>query len=470
MTAGRRDDARFSRRRFLTQGLGGITVMGLGAWGGSGPRRADPEIRIDVHSRVFNGQDLHLARFLEGVVAPGHPDHAALIHAGANVAQALAWALAPSGAAETRRLDELARRGWPGLAASDDREMLGDRAEADRRFLEALRVMLPGTGFFRLYLDCLSSGARASLGRATAARLARMAGASILGRDEVAFLLSPEGPEHALLPIRPLHAFRRYTYYRYLSVWDLFDAMDGGPGGVDLVVPTVAAFDGRSCPRATPTPPDDQLLAMARLVPLCGGRLHPLVPFDPCGQKDGRDSLARVRDAVERRGFVGVTLSSPCARASAGADRGLHALLAWCAREEVAVVAAGAPVGAVREGRGLGPEPEAWSRLVELHPGLRLGVRRDRLEGAPPPGAGLMYGIDWIRRSIEGGVRDVLGRDGPVLHHLDDAAAFLGLRRGRRARERLERFYDRHRMTAPGWMSALDASGPGIPGPARSTG
>jgi hypothetical protein len=71
-----------------------------------------------------------------------------------------------------------------------------------------------------------------------------------------------------------------------------------------------------------------------------------------------------------------------------------------------------------------------------------------------------MYGVDWIRRSIEGGAREVLGRDGPVPRHLHDAAAFLGLRRGGRARQRLERFYDRHRMTAPAWMPALDG-GPG---------
>ncbi|HSE96088.1 MAG TPA: hypothetical protein VLD61_09350, partial [Methylomirabilota bacterium] len=231
MTAGRRDDAGLSRRRFLAQGLGGVTVLGLGGWG---PWHAHPGIRVDVHSRVFNGQDLHLASFLKDVVAPGHPEHAALIRAGADLAQALAWALAPSGAAETRRLEELARRGGPGLAARDDREILRDREDADRRFLEALRVMLPGTGFFRLYLDRLLSGARATFGRAPAARLARMAGAGVLGRDEVGFLLSPEGPERALLPIRPLHAFRRYTYYRYQSVWELFGAMGGGPGGVHL--------------------------------------------------------------------------------------------------------------------------------------------------------------------------------------------------------------------------------------------
>jgi len=42
-----------------------------------------------------------------------------------------------------------------------------------------------------------------------------------------------------------------------------------------------------------------------------------------------------------------------------------------------------------------------------------------------------------------------------------DAADFLGLRRGRPARKRLERFYDRHRVPSPAWMRILDASAPG---------
>jgi hypothetical protein len=78
-----------------------------------------------------------------------------------------------------------------------------------------------------------------------------------------------------------------------------------------------------------------------------------------------------------------------------------------------------------------------------------------------------MYGLDWVRRAVEGDARDVLQRGEPGLHRLDErgagdsllgdtAAAFLGLHRGRRTRERLERFYDRRGMTAPGWMRALE--------------
>ena len=384
------------------------------------------------------------------MVAPEHPEYAALIRAGAGVAQALAWALAPSGAAETWRLEQLARRRGPDLAASDDREIGRDRADADRAFLDALRMVLPGTDFFRRYLDHLVPEAPATMGRPAAARLVRMKDAGVLTREDAELLLGPDGPERALLPIRPLHAFRRYTYYRYLSARDLLDAIGGGPS---LLAPTVAAFDGRWSAGASPTSPRDQLFAMARLVGHCGGRLHPLAPFDPRGP-GGAESVAWVRDAVEQRGFVGVTLCAP-AVPRPPADGPLHELLAWCAREEVAVVA-----------RGTSAAPEAWAGLIARYPELRLGVRAaadDRLDEAP----GLMYGLDWVRRAVEGDARDVLRLGEPALHRVDEpgaaqallgdnAAAFLGLHRGRRTRARLERFYDRHGLSAPAWMRALE--------------
>lgn len=439
--------AHLSRRRFLARGLGGIAVLALDGWSAVRPAQARSTLRIDLHSRVFNGQDLPLAAFLETVVAPEHPEHAALLRAGAPLAQTLAWTLAPSGAEETWRLERLARRRGPDLGMSDDREIRRDRAEADERFAEALRVVLPGTDFFRRYLDRLGPDARASLGRPAAARLARMADAGVLDRADVDFLLGPDGPERVVLSIHPLHAFRRYTYHRYLSVRDLLEALDGGAG---LLAPTAAAFDGRWGRSATPTCRRDQLLAMARLVTVCGGRFHPLAPFDPRGG-EAAEALTLVRDAVERDGFVGVTLCSSPEVGDARAEPVVDALLAWCAREEVAVV--------------VPARPEGWARLPARHPGLRLGTRAPRggLDGGP----GVMYGLDWVRRAVEGDARDVLRRGEPGLHRLDErgagdsllgdtAAAFLGLHRGRRTRERLERFYDRRGMTAPGWMRALE--------------
>ena len=138
-----------------------------------------------------------------------------------------------------------------------------------------------------------------------------------------------------MLSIHPLHAFRRYTYHRYLSVRDLLEALDGG-----LLASTAAAFDGRWGRSATPTCRRDQLLAMARLVTVCGGRFHPLAPFDPRGGK-AAEALTLVRDAVERDGFVGVTLCSSPEVGDARAEPVVDALLAWCAREEVAVVEIG---------------------------------------------------------------------------------------------------------------------------------
>jgi hypothetical protein len=447
-----RPDAPQSRRRFLLGGLGGVTVLALGVPGasGTGPRSAWADARrvgprVDVHSRVFNGQDVHVARFLERMVAPDHPAHARLIRAGASVAQALAWALAPSGAAETWRLDALARRRGPALGAHDDAEIERDRREADRRFREALPVVLPGTDFFRLYLEPLIPRARAVLGRAAAARLARMASAGALDGDDVDFLLAPDGPERALLPIHPLDAFRRYTYYRYLIVREL---LEPAADAVDLVVPTVAVFDDAPDAGASPTSPRDQLIAMARLVALGGGRVHPLAPFDPRGIPE---ALALVREAVEHRGFVGVTLTAPLLDGAATPGSDLHALLEWCERDEVPVVM---PVGS----------ESAAAVLLDRHPGLRLGLRsrsREDLDGSRRSDGPSMRGIDWVRRSLEGSARELHRAETRDAARAAAAAPeFLGLRRGQRARQRLERFYDRQRMLAPAWMQALDAAGP----------
>jgi hypothetical protein len=466
------------RRRFLSRGLGGVAVLALGGSRSSPPPRgrvmpggapagAPPALRIDVHSQVFNGHDVELARLLRLGVAAGDPGEADLIHAGADVAQALAWALAPSGAAETRRLDELARRREAGRLTTDAPGIRRDRDEADRRFREALRVVLPGTPFFRLYLDRLMPGVRAALGGRAAARLAGMAGAGVLDAAGVDFLLGPDGPERVALTIRPLEAFRRYTYYRYLGVCELFQARAGDDGSVDLVVPAVAAFEAWPGFRAAPTSPGDRVLAMARMVTLCGGRLHPLVPFAPGRLADGGDALALVRSAVEERGFIGVALSG---RAAAGEGRDLHALLTWCAEEAVAVVVPGQDPGleAVQgEDAGLA----AWSSRLGAYPGLELGVSGSAAWGfvqASRTPARPMYGLDWLRRSIEGDATHVLRRSGGTIHRLgesgrqeravsgESAAAFLGLRRGERTRQRLERFYDRHRVDPPPWMRKLD--------------
>jgi hypothetical protein len=455
-----RTGAALSRHRFLLTGLGGLSVLGLGAPGLAPASRRAPGatsvdeaaggIRIDVHSRLFNGQDVHLAHLFDRMIAPAHPEHADLIRAGAGLAQALAWALAPSGADETWRLDELARRRGPALADRDDAPIRADLEAADRRFRDALPVVLPGTEFFRLYLDRLIPRARDELGGLAAARLARIAGAGALEPRDVDFLLGADGPERALLAIRPLAAFRRYTYHRYLTVRDL---LQPGAGLADLVVPTVAVFDGEPRESAPPTSRRDQLIAIARLVVLCGGRLHPLLPVDPREPADAREALAFVRDAVEHRGFAGVTLAAPLAPAAVPNDRPLHALLDWCAREEVAVVTPAT-------------SPARTAALLARHPGLRLGMRRAAAPAFAEFGAGapLMHGIDWMCRSLEGSAREIqrvdANRGGSAVRG-GDAADFLDLRRGRPARKRLERFYDRHRLPSPAWMRILDAPAPG---------
>jgi hypothetical protein len=356
---------------FLRQGLGGLTALSLQGSAaafetrGAADVTAGPGPRIDLRQRIFNGQDLQLARFLETSTACRHPGYAMLVRAGARLAEALAWALAPSGAVETWRLDELASRRGPDLLTGDDPAIHRDRDEADRRFRDALRIVLPGTEFFRLYVDRLRPDVLAVLGRTAVARLTRMAGSEVLTGADVEFLMSPDGPDRAVA-VRVLHAFRRYTYYRYLVTRELVQG-----AAVDLFVPAMAPRACEPGSGAPPTPLRDRVEALARIVRLSGGRVHPLAPFVP----DAIDALGLVRDAVEHLGFVGVSVSRRIPRA----------LRAWCEERDVPIVAGDA----------------------------RLPSERD-------------------------------------------AASFFGLQRGRGPRVRLERFYERHRMVAPGWMRRLD--------------
>lgn len=345
--------AAWSRRRFL--GLGGVTILSLAgssrAW--ATPGRV-PGVGIDLGARVVNGHDLPLASLLEHEIAPAHPEHAALVRAAAPVAQALAWALGPSAAAETWRLDELARRGVGDLSTSDAPEIHGDRAEADRRFRDALGVVLPGTEFFRRYLRHAEIG----LGRSAAARLGRLADAGALEGDDVEALLRGE---RAATSIRALHAMGRYATYRYLGVRDRLAAGHADGQRADLAVPAMAP--PVSGPGGPPSPPGDQAVAVARMVPLFAGRMHPLVAWEP----EGAGALARVQDAVLRGGFVGVTLPPGSAR------RVPPELLAWCEEEDVPIVIPGAAVSPWGSGETMSTVDAA--SLLGLHRGRRTRAR-----------------------------------------------------------------------------------------------
>jgi len=127
-------------------------------------------------------------------------------------------------------------------------------------------------------------------------------------------------------------------------------------------------------------------------------------------------------------------------------------LLEWCAREEVAVVT---PTASQAQ----------TNALLARHPGLRLGMRDAPTEALDESSASgpLMHGIDWMCRSVEGSAREIQQVDSAAIPPAilgRHAADFLGLRRGRSTRMRLEGFYDRHDVAPPAWMRALDASGP----------
>ncbi len=142
------------------------------------------------------------------------------------------------------------------------------------------------------------------------------------------------------------------------------------------------------------------------------GRVHPLVPFDPCREarlgldaglreEDPRSALFWVARALERHGCVGVSLHpSSGFRASEDPDPGvreaLHALYAYCDGEDVPIRAHAAPRSGGRrrvEGRA---HPRWWRAVLEEYPGLRLCL--GGYGGLDLPGE---VGVSWAATTTE---------------------------------------------------------------------
>ncbi|MEJ1938987.1 hypothetical protein WDZ92_52985, partial [Nostoc sp. NIES-2111] len=81
--------------------------------------------------------------------------------------------------------------------------------------------------------------------------------------------------------------------------------------GIDVALGALVDFDGwLDCPPRSAH--DDQVKLHQLISRLSGGYLRPLVAYNPWTDvKTGGAALARVRDAVTRRGFVGVKIYPP---------------------------------------------------------------------------------------------------------------------------------------------------------------
>lgn len=137
--------------------------------------------------------------------------------------------------------------------------------------------------------------------------------------------------------------------------------------------------------------PRRQMEDLAELVLQSGGRLHPVVAFDPRRQAEDGTSLTLVRDAIEKHGFVGVKLyppmgyrptsndttlgadGRPYGRAGEDYDRALRRLYEYCDETDVPITVHTALGGAeAHDGSGEYSDPRYWKPVLQRHPRLRI--------------------------------------------------------------------------------------------------
>jgi predicted TIM-barrel fold metal-dependent hydrolase len=118
---------------------------------------------------------------------------------------------------------------------------------------------------------------------------------------------------------------------------------------------------------------------------------------------------------------------------------------------------------------------ESLSRPQALQQTLRRLYRLTAAKDTAPLAQRLMYGTDWLMTLIEGPANEsYLARFEEIFSALDrdpslgargqlsnrffgrNAMEFLGLRRREKTRDRLERFYARHGVSAPSWTAKVD--------------
>ena len=108
--------------------------------------------------------------------------------------------------------------------------------------------------------------------------------------------------------------------YRYVSIYNYLNTYNSSGGAkVDLVFPALVDYDwwlSKGAPTRSTLP--EQMQLMKEVAALTGGRVHPLVPFDPLrqvvfdmGDEAGFSPLGILEKAITEGGAIGVKLYAP---------------------------------------------------------------------------------------------------------------------------------------------------------------
>jgi len=413
---------RVSRRRFLERGSGLALATAFAARSPFGigqmvPACPEPSalrlpLGIDIHTHIFNGRDLPVARFLRQVVAQEGPHYAAVLLPFAGTLERMVDQESPTAEQEIKRLDRLLeiQKAQPERTLED--LLAEDAATADRVYYRLLAEELKNDPEFRnLYLKELQKrfdGLKAKgdpLGRLKALNEndVRILGTTQpLSGEQIQRLLQIEVEVGGL---QVLNWGKIFTRYRSLNARELlltyraFNALvltgrSCTLGAIDLFAPAILDLDyWLGWGSRKPTPLEMQIEVMERIIRLSGGRMHSFSAFDPRRHfSEGERSLRLVKDALEK-GFVGVKIYPPMGFAPFGntgrkrpekwsdgdfpkqmaqLDKAMTQFFEFCEGMQVPILAhANFSYGSRREYRELAG-PLYWAKALDKYRGLNV--------------------------------------------------------------------------------------------------
>jgi hypothetical protein len=392
-------------RRSVIAGMAG-TVAGGGLAGGCpGPIKpidldgnlTDPKtpLTIDVHSHVFNGSDLQVARFFTKVVALERDElkvFGPLIDALGN--------FAPSVQDEGEALKALARAATTPQRLGEERYQVA-RTQLARAYRETYGPGAPrSAAALPPTVDMSPAQVRQNLAvRELGQQIENLPGNSGAYRD------GRKVPTVAASPLGitvdgALTFLMRNFQYRYVNVHDyLHEYSAGKTRKIDLMVTSVVDYDwplGSS--EGTRSSLAEQVCMNEQISRLTRGWVHSHAPFCPFKQVafwqglTREDPMALVQDAVLNRGHIGVKIYPPMGfrplnnaglpanfweespleprlkRPDLGAnlDAALRVLYTWCTANDVPIMAHTAPSNVtMAKSKEEIMAPACWAPLVE---------------------------------------------------------------------------------------------------------
>lgn len=360
---------------------------------------------IDIHSHIFNATDLQVERFLTRAFAAEFPFLLRMtMYFLGPILQAAGWDGAPDGKRELTKLKQFENL----LSARADIGEMQNLIERHRKegreafgdtFAEQLRTPF-GQRFLEAYTayrnDRLAKKASLS---ASEQKLQQFQVNDFRNSQRLSEYLELEKQSTDIAQIYNfVHNFFQYRYINAVFLLENYGcgSKTSGAQGPGVFCTAMVDFDygldaGRFPP---PTSLETQIEVAGHIAALSEGHILPFVAFDPWRHVyEGEKTLSRVVNAVEHGGSIGIKLYPPMGFAPYGnakldpkpawpledfpyfgerLDRAMDALLSWCAKEQVPVLAHANPSNAADPSFKKLGSPENWQKALSAHPKLRV--------------------------------------------------------------------------------------------------